>query len=62
MPAAGGLMEAVDVLRHHGGELSLRLPLRQLPVGGVGLGLGGQHLGPVEAEKLLGVAFIKGMA
>ena len=62
LPAAGGLMQPVDVLGDDGLQLSRRLQLRQLPVGGVGLGLRRQHLRPVEAEKFLRVAFVKAMA
>ena len=60
--AAGGLVESVDVLGHHCPQLSLPLPLRQLIVGSVGLGVGSQKLGPIEPEKLFRVAFIEGMA
>ena len=56
------LMEAVDVLGDDGFQPALRLPLRQLFMGGVGLGVRGQQLGPVEAEKFFGVAFVKCMA
>ena len=35
---AGGLVEAVDVLGDHGGELARLFQLCQLQVGGVGLG------------------------
>ena len=60
--AAGGLVEPVDILGHHGLQFSGGLPFRQLVVGGVGLGLRGQHLGPIEAEEFFGVAFVEGMA
>ena len=60
--AAGGLVEAVDVLGDDGLQLAGGLPLRQLIVGGVGLRVGGQELGPVKAEKFFGVAFVEGMA
>ena len=59
---AGGLVQTVDVLGDDGLQLALLFPLRQFIVGGVGLRVGGQHLGPVEPEKLFGVAFIKRMA
>ena len=62
VPAAGGLVEPVDVLGDDGFQPALRLPLRQLFMGGVGLGVRGQQLGPVEAEKFFGVAFVKCMA
>ena len=39
VPAAGGLVEPVDVLGDDGFQPALRLPLRQLFMGGVGLGL-----------------------
>ena len=62
-PAApGGLVEPVDVLGDDGLQLSGLFPLRQLVVSGVGLGVGGQQLGPVEAEKFFGVAFVERMA
>ena len=60
--AAGGLVQAVDVLGDDGLQLSLGLLFRQLSVGGIGSGIGGQHLGPVEAEKFFRLAFIEGMA
>ena len=51
-PAApGGLVEPVDVLGDDGLQLPGLLPFRQLVVGGVGLCVGGQELGPVEAAK-----------
>ena len=62
LPAAGGLMETVDILGDDGPQLALGLPLRQLSVGGIGSGIGGQHLGPVETEKFFRLAFIEGMA
>ena len=62
MLAAGGLVEAVDVLGDDGRQLALLLPLGKLFVGGVGLGVGGEELGPVETEKFCGVAFVEGMA
>ena len=60
--AAGGLVEPVDVLGHHCPQLSLLLPLGQLIVGGIGLGVRCQKLGPIEPEKFFRVAFIEGMA
>ena len=60
--STGGLVEPVDILGHHGLQFSGGLPFRQLVVGGVGLGLRGQHLGPIEAEEFFGVAFVEGMA
>ena len=48
-------MEAVDVLGDDAAQLSRRLQLGQLLMGGVGLGPGIEHLVPVEAEKLLRV-------
>ena len=60
--STGGLVESVDILGHHCPQLSLPLPLRQLIVGSVGLGVGSQKLGPIEPEKLFRVAFIEGMA
>ena len=60
--AAGGLMEAVDILGDDALQLSGPLPLRQLVMGGVGPGVRCQELGPVEPEKFLGLAFVEGMA
>ena len=60
--AARLLVEAVDVLGDDGAELSLVLPLGQLQMGGVGLRVGAEHLGVVEAEKLLRVGLVKGVA
>ena len=60
--AAGLLVQAVDVLGDDGLELALPLPLGQLFVGGVGLGVQGQHLGPVEVVKFLHVALVKAVA
>ena len=59
LPAAGLLVQAIDVLGDDGLELALPLPLGQLFVGGVGLGVQGQHLGPVEVVKFLHVALVK---
>ena len=62
-PAAPGLLvEAVDVLGDHRLQLPRRLPLRQLPVGGVGLGVQEEHFVPVEAEELLRVPLKEGVA
>ena len=56
------LVQAVDVLGDHGLQLPLLFPLGQLPVGGVGLGPGGQHLGPVKVVKFRLVADIEAVA
>ena len=55
-------MEAVDVLGDDGLQLPLPLPFRQLAVGGVGLGVQGQHFGPVEVVEFLGVCLVKCVA
>ena len=60
--AAGGLVEAVDVLGDHGGELAGLLQLRQLQVGGVGLGPPDEHFLPVEPVELLRVLGKEGVA
>ena len=54
--AVGGIDALSESLR--------RLKAATAPVskGGVGLGAGHEHLGPVEAEKFFGVAFVKRMA
>ena len=62
LPAAGLLVQAVDVLGNDGLQPSLLLPLGQLPVGGVGLCPGGQHLGPVKIVKLRLAAHIEAVA
>ena len=62
LPAARLLVQAVDVLGDDRLQPPLLLPLGQLPVGRVGLGIQRQHLGPVEVEKFLGVLFKKRMA
>ena len=49
--AASGLMEAVDVLGDDGCKLPLLLPLGQLAVGGVGLGVGGPGAWPGRSGK-----------
>ena len=54
-------MQAVDILRHHGIELAGAFQLRQLGVAVVGLGVKGDHLGPVEVEKLGRMRLIKAM-
>ena len=56
------LVEAVDVLGHHRVQLPRRLQLRQLQVGGVGLGVGKEHLVAVEAVELLRIFLEKGVA
>ena len=56
------LMQAVDVLGDDGLQLPLPLPFRQLAVGGVGLGVQGQHFGPVEVVEFLGVRLVKCVA
>ena len=55
-------MEPVDILRYHGQQPPLLLPLGQLFVGGVWLGLRAEHFGPVKTEKFFGIAFIERMA
>lgn len=60
--AAGLLVQAVDVLGDDGLQLPLPLPFRQLAVGGVGLGVQGQHFGPVEVVEFLGVRLVKCVA
>ena len=54
--AAGFLVQPVDVLRHNAVQLPGLLQLRQLVVCGIGLGLEGKHLVPVEAVEIIGVA------
>ena len=55
-------MQAVDVLGHNGAQLSRRLQLGQLFVGGVGLGLQAEHLVPVKAVEFLRPGVEKGAA
>ena len=53
------LVQAVDVLRDHGGKLALALELGELVVRLVGLGSQGNHPRAVEIEELLGVREIE---
>ena len=53
------LVQAVDVLRDHGGELALALQLGQLVVRLVGLCPQGDHPRAVEVEELLGVGEVE---
>ena len=62
LPAARLLVEAVDVLGDDRLQPPLLLPLGQLPVGRIGLGVRRQHLGAVEVEELLRVPLKKGVA
>ena len=55
------LMQAVDVLRHHGIELAGSLQLGQLGVAAVGLGGKDNHLGAVEVEELGRMRLVKAM-
>ena len=58
----GQLMEAIDVLSHHGPQFSCRLQFRQLPMGGVGFCIKTQHLVPIKPIKFLGVPVEKAAA
>ena len=49
---AGRLVQAVDVLRHHGIEFAGTFQLRQLDMAAIGFGAKRNHLGPVEVEEL----------
>ena len=62
LAAAGFLVQPVDVLGDDGFQLALPLPLRQLPVGGVGLGVQCQHFAAVKVVKLLRVGLKKRVA
>ena len=57
--AARLLVEAVDILGDDRLQLPLPLPLRKLPVGGIGLCVQTEHLVAVEAEKFLRVCLIE---
>ena len=50
---AAPLVQAVDVLGDHAAQFANRLQFRQFSVGGVGLGIGADHFGPVEPIELL---------
>ena len=52
IPAAGHLVQPVDVLRHNGKQTPRLFQLRQLFVGGVGLCRQADHLVPVEPVEL----------
>ena len=60
--AARLLVQAVDVLRDDGAQLTRAFQLRQLLVRGVGPGLERQHLFAVEAVEIIGVPVEKRMA
>ena len=56
------LVEAVDVLGDDRFQLSRRLPLRQLFMGGVGLRVQIKHFVAVKAEKFLRIHLIEAVA
>lgn len=58
---AGHLMQAVDILRHHGIQLAGALQLGQPGVAAVGLGAKRDHLGAVEVEELGRMRLVKAM-
>ena len=60
--AAGFLVQSVDVLRHHGQQLSLLLPSGQYPVGDIRLEAKRQHFLPVKPEKVFRIPLIKAVA
>ena len=60
--APGGLVQPVDVLRHHGAELALLLELRKAQMRAVGPDALDHELFPVEAVVLLRVALEKAAA
>ena len=53
------LMQAVDVLRHHGIKLADALQLGQLGVAAVGLSVKRDHLGSVKVEELRRMCLVK---
>ena len=57
--AAGRLVQAVDVLRYHGAQSSLRFELRKAQVRGVRFGIQRYHFVAVILEKRLGIAVEK---
>ena len=59
--AARRLMQPVNVLRDHSGQLAVLLPLRQLFVSCVGFGGQNQHFIPVETVKLFRIPVEKGV-
>ena len=59
---SGHLMQTVDVLRDHSGQLSLLLQLRQRPVRLIRFRGGSKHLVPVEAKEFLRPTHKEGMA
>ena len=60
--AAGGLVEAVDVLGNDSFEAPLLLPLGQFPVGRIGLRIQNQHLIAVKTIKFLRIPHEKSVA
>ena len=60
--AARGLMEPVDILRHHRGERARRLKRCELAVAAVGPSIERDHLLTIEREEVLRVRLVKLMA
>ena len=56
---AGGLVEAIDVLRHHGSELAFALELGELEVSLVRLGVKRDHLRAIELVELCRVGLVE---
>ena len=62
LPAPRHLMKAVDILGDNRSQLTRPLQLRQLQMGGVGLGVQAEHLAAVKAEELLRVRLVEAVA